>query len=42
MKEKIEEIKAKALEKIQEVKDSKELNDLRVNFLGKKVSLLRF
>ena len=39
MKEKIEEIKVKALEKIQEVKDSKELNDLRVNFLGKKGEL---
>ena len=39
MKEQIEEIKKKALQKIQEVKDSKELNDLRVNVLGKKGEL---
>ena len=39
MKEQIEEIKKKALKEIQDVKDAKELNDIRVKYLGKKGEL---
>ena len=39
MKEKLEEIRKKAEEKIAEISDSKELNDLKVTILGKKGEL---
>ena len=39
MKEQIEEIRRKANEEITNVKDAKELNDLRVKYLGKKGEL---
>lgn len=39
MKEQIEEIRQKALKEILEVKDEKELNDIRVKYLGKKGEL---
>lgn len=38
MKEKLEAIRKKAEEKIAEISDSKELNDLKVTVLGKKVN----
>ena len=36
MKEKLEEIRLKSKEKIEQIKDSQELNDLKVSVLGKK------
>ena len=39
MQEKIEEIKKQAEERIKEIKDSKELQDLKVKVLGKKSEL---
>ena len=39
MKEQIERIKENALKELQEVKDAKELNDVRVKYLGKKGEL---
>lgn len=42
MKEKLEALKVEALAKLQEVMDPQVLNDLRVKYLGKKVSLQRF
>ena len=39
MKESIEKIKQQSIEEIKNVKDSKELNDLRVKYLGKKGEL---
>ena len=38
MKEQIEKIQNEALEKICAAKDLKELNDIRVKYLGKKVN----
>lgn len=42
MKEKLEALKVEALAKLQEVMDPQVLNDLRVKYLGKKVSLQKF
>ena len=39
MKEQIEELKQKAVQEIANVKDAKELNDIRVKYLGKKSEL---
>ena len=39
MKEQIEQIKQNAIEELQNVKDAKELNDIRVKYLGKKGEL---
>lgn len=39
MKERLQALRAEALEKLQEVKDANNLNDLRVKFLGKKGAL---
>ena len=39
MEEKIIEIKKQALDKIKEIKDSKNLEDIRIHFLGKKGEL---
>ena len=39
MKEKLEEIRLKSKEKIEQIKDSQELNDLKVSVLGKKGEL---
>ena len=39
MKEQIEQIRKNAVEELQNVKDAKELNDIRVKYLGKKGEL---
>ncbi len=42
LEQKLEELSKRSHDRIQEITDLKELNDIRVSLLGKKVPLLKF